>query len=211
MSAALPDVSVGRMAEADRTFYDDLDESLAEAWRLLQRGVKDRHSPCHTPSLCTLDAEGLPAIRTVVLRAADRASRCLRFHTDRRSRKVAELDAQPKVALHAYHSGRKIQLRLTGQAVLHYHDETARAAWEASRSFSRLCYGVEPGPGVAIAEASDWRQGEDGNVEAPSFENFCAVILQIETLEWLYLAARGHRRAFYDWRTGALSQTWLVP
>lgn len=199
------------MEARDARFYDDLDETLVEAWRLLEEGVTDRHSPCHTPSIATLDAEGLPSLRTVVLRAVDPPTRSLRFHTDARSSKVAEIEAQSRVALHAYHPLRKIQLRLTGLASLHREDDVARAAWEASRYFSRLCYGVAPGPGTAIAEAWDWQQGEDGSAEAASFAHFCAVVVQIDTLEWLYLAARGHRRARFDWRTGALSETWLVP
>ena len=198
-------------APNDGAFYDDLDGSLAEAWRLLEEGVTDRHSPCHTPSLGTLDAEGLPTVRTVVLRAVEQEARLLRFHTDLRSHKVAEIAAQPMVALHAYHPGRKIQLRLTGQALIHHGDEVARHAWQASRSFSRLCYGVEPGPGAAIEAPGDWRQGEDGSVEAESFQNFGAVLVKVESLEWLYLAARGHRRALYDWRGGALRKSWLVP
>lgn len=207
MSPSLPE----RAERSDGAFYDDLDGSLVEAWRLLEEGVTDRHSPCHTPSLCTLDAEGLPAVRTVVLRAVQREERLLRFHTDFRSRKVAEITAQPTVALHAYHAGRKIQLRLTGQALVHHGDEVARDAWQASRSFSRLCYGVEPGPGAAIEAPWNWRQGEDGSVEAESFQNFGAVLVKVESLEWLYLAARGHRRAVYEWRDDALSKSWLVP
>lgn len=200
-----------KAAPSDGAFYDDLDGSLAEAWRLLEEGVTDRHSPCHTPSLGTLDAEGLPTVRTVVLRAVEQEARLLRFHTDLRSHKVAEIAVQPTVALHAYHAGRKIQLRLIGQARAHHDDEVARDAWQASQSFSRLCYGVEPGPGAAIEAPWDWRQGEDGSVEAESFQNFGAVLVKVESLEWLYLAARGHRRALYDWRGGALRKSWLVP
>ena len=207
MSRSLPE----RAERSDGAFYDDLDGSLAEAWRLLEEGVTDRRSPCHTPSLGTLDAEGLPTVRTVVLRAVEQEARLLRFHTDLRSHKVAEIAAQPRVALHAYHPDRKIQLRLAGQALVHRDDEVAYDAWQASRSFSRLCYGIEPGPGAAIEAPWDWRQGEDGSVEAESFQNFGAVLVKVETLEWLYLAARGHRRALFDWRSGALSQSWLVP
>ncbi len=207
MSPSLPE----RAERSDDVFYNDLDGSLVEAWRLLEEGVTDRHSPCHTPSLCTLDAEGLPSVRTVVLRAVEQEARLLRFHTDLRSRKVAEITAQPRVALHAYHAGSKIQLRLAGQARVHHGDEVARDAWQESRSFSRLCYGVEPGPGAAIDAPWDWRQGEDGSVEAESFQNFGAVLVKVESLEWLYLAARGHRRALYDWGGGALRKSWLVP
>ena len=77
--------------------YDDLDGSCAHAWALLARGVKDRRSPFHTPGLATVSPEELPEIRTVVLRGCDPQTRNLRFHTDTRSAKIADMQKQPQV------------------------------------------------------------------------------------------------------------------
>ena len=54
-------------------FFDDLDASLAHAWRLLTRGVNDRRSGFHTPAIVTVGLDGAPAMRTVVLRHVDEA------------------------------------------------------------------------------------------------------------------------------------------
>ena len=76
----------------------DLDDVLAESFRLLARGVADRRSPFHTPTLASLNADGAPSLRTVVLRGFDPARRELRVHTDARSAKLAELAAEPRAA-----------------------------------------------------------------------------------------------------------------
>jgi pyridoxamine 5'-phosphate oxidase len=67
------------------SFYDDLDGTLAEAWRLISRGVADRRSPFHHPVVATIGGDGAPQARTVILRACDPAAQRLRFHTDARS------------------------------------------------------------------------------------------------------------------------------
>ena len=61
--------------------YDNLEASLAEAWARLARGVKDRRSAFHTPVLASVGADGVPQVRTLVLRAADPVAWRLRFHT----------------------------------------------------------------------------------------------------------------------------------
>ncbi len=129
---------------AEPRFYDDLDETLREAWRLLERGVTERRSPFHTPALASVREDGSPSIRTLVLRAVDRDTRTLRFHTDVRSGKFREITAQPRVALHFYDPTRKVQMRVDGRARLHKGDAIAAAAWRATRPFSRACYRVEP-------------------------------------------------------------------
>lgn len=131
-------------------FYDDLDATFAELWRLLTDGAAQGPGGFHLPTLATLAAAGGPRLRTVVLRAADRAGRTLRFHCDRRSDKAAELLAHPACALAAYDAGAKVQIRVEGYARLHTDDAVADAAWAGSRAMSRVCYGAEPGPGTAL-------------------------------------------------------------
>ena len=75
--------------------YDDLSASCAYGWSMLERGVKDRKSAFHTPSIATITATGSPTIRTVVLRGCATEDKTLRFHTDTRSGKIAELQENP--------------------------------------------------------------------------------------------------------------------
>ena len=63
--------------------YDDLTASCAYGWSMLERGVKDRKSAFHTPSIATISANGSPTMRTVVLRGCETDAKTLRFHTDR--------------------------------------------------------------------------------------------------------------------------------
>jgi pyridoxamine 5'-phosphate oxidase len=194
------------------SFYDDLGETLAEAWRLIGRGVADRRSPFHHPTAATIGIDGRPQARTVILRSCDAAGRTLRFHTDGRSEKVRELAADGRIGLHFYDPGSKIQLRLAGVATLHRDDAVADAAWAGSRAFSRQCYGIEPGPGVEIGAGGAFAlpEGTD-EATAGGRANFCAVVASVTALEWLYLAAAGHRRARFRWDGEALDATWLAP
>ncbi|MDO9498548.1 pyridoxamine 5'-phosphate oxidase family protein [Falsiroseomonas sp.] len=185
----------------------DLDATLAEAFRLIARGVADRRHPFHTPTLATLAADGAPSARTVVLRGFDAATRQLRIHTDRRAAKVAELNAQPRASLHMYDHGAAVQLRLSCLATLHADDAVAQSGWAASRDFSRMCYAIQPAPGTPCAEPPP--APADAEAGRP---NFCVVLLRIDRLEWLHLAAAGHRRAHFAWSgPGGPEAGWLVP
>ncbi len=184
-----------------------LEESLAEAFRLLSRGVADRRHGFHTPTLATIGLDGAPQARTLVLRGFEAATRTLRLHTDARSGKVAELEADPRAQLHLYDAGAKVQLRLSGRAALHGGDAVAEAAWQGSRSFSRLCYAIEPGPGTPVTAPPPAPM--DAEAGRPVFR---VILLRFDRLEWLHLAASGHTRARFDWGPDdARRSGWLVP
>ncbi len=192
-------------------FYDDLDASLLEAWRLLRRGVHDRRSPFHTPAVANLRDDGFPTVRTLVLRAVDERQRHLRFHTDARSAKFREISTDARVAVHFYDAARKVQLRIDGRASLHRDDELADTAWRAMRTFSRACYRVAIGPGTHVETPhAPCNVGRSPDPEAGR-ENFAALYVSIDRLEWLYLAARGHRRARFAWIDGEVEGAWLAP
>jgi hypothetical protein len=191
------------------SFYDDLDGTLAEAWRMLARAVVDRKSPLHTPAVATTGIDGTPQVRTVVLRGVNVGLREVRFHTDRRSGKFAEISRDPRVAVLGYDAGHKIQLRLAGRARLHAGDDDiiAAEAWARSQARSRLCYRQPLAPGAAMSAGA-----VDGEQLASGFENFVVAVVVVEALEWLYLAHAGHRRARFNWDTaGTMTATWLAP
>ena len=198
---------------SEPAYYDDLESARLEALRLFSAGVDDRRSPFHTPTLATIGRSSThPRVRTVVLRAFDAARPSLRFHTDRRSQKAVEILANPQVAVHVYDAAAKVQVRLEGWARLHVDDAVADAAWAASRLMSRQCYGMEPGPGSAIGSGAAFHM-PDPTDEATGVgrAHFCAVTVEIGSLEWLYLAVSGHRRAYFDWTQDGWSGRWLAP
>lgn len=197
-------------AHGQPAFYDDLDLTLAHAFGLLERGVADRRSAFHQATVATVTADGLPAVRTVVLRGVDRRAPSIRFHTDRRSRKFAELSQRPAVAVHFYDHGHKVQLRLLGRAVLHAGDATTAALWAGMREMSKACYRQPQPPGLPVAAAAEIDAAQPLG-DADGLLNFVAVEVRLETLEWLYLAARGHRRAVFDLASSPPRGTWLAP
>jgi pyridoxamine 5'-phosphate oxidase len=190
-----------------------LDEVRASAFAVLSRAVNDRRSAMHVIALATTGLDGRPRLRNVVLRAFDPVRRILRFHTDLRSAKIAELRLEPRVALLAYDPGHKLQIRIEGEARLHHADDVSRDAWASSQPMSRQCYGVAPGPGTPIGEGGAFTLPQS----PPDFDageaSFVAVLCTIASLDWLSLAHSGHRRAHFAWPSGTAEPVarWLVP
>ena len=191
-------------------FYDDLDLTLSEAWRHFSDGVLRRNDPFHTPTLATIGSDGQPHLRTVVLRGADAGHWVLRFHTDVRSAKVSEIDANPAIAVHAYDPDSKIQVRMMGEAAIHRDDCAADEAWHNSPPGCRRIYRGLSDCGGTLLSPYDVAGERPGSAEVGR-ENFCVVLCRMRSLEWLYLAARGHRRARFVRQGERLSGTWLVP
>ncbi len=198
-------------------FYDDLDASFEQAWQMLVRGGADRRSAFHTPVVASVDASGAPEARVMVLRQADRAFRLLRFHTDNRTGKVAELARQPAITVLGYDPVGKIQLRVRGTGSIIADGAQADAAWARSALSSRKCYLAAPAPGSdtigptsGLPPAFETRDPDDAEA-LPGRTNFSILLVTVETLEWLYLAAPGHRRARFRWTGSGWSKTWLVP
>ena len=190
---------------------DTADGQAAHLWALLQRGATDRRSLWHTPTIATIDDAGAPTVRTVVLRAVAPADWTLRFHTDRRSPKFDQLQRAPQIALHIYDAEQKLQVRLAGVAALHTDDDLADRAWIATQPMSRVAYAQAPAPGVPIG-------GErlpllaTGAHDDLARTNFAAVVLHVTSIDWLHLAADGHRRArLHRDAGGILTSHWLAP
>jgi pyridoxamine 5'-phosphate oxidase len=191
-------------------FADDLALTLGEAWASLDRGVRKRRSPFHTPAVATIGLDGRPRLRTVVLRAADADRRLLRFHTDIRGEKVAEIRREDRVALHAYDPGAKFQVRVEGRAGIHADDALADNAWEFSKLMSRACYGTQFRPGVPIERAEDFAIPSEEEEISAGRENFSVVLVRVERIETLYLARAGHRRAVFELGE-TVKARWLAP
>lgn len=193
-------------------YYNDLQGSLDHAWAMMVRGGVDRRSGFHTPVVATVDEAGLPAQRVMVLRAADVRARTLRLHTDVRSQKFVHIVRQPRISVLFYDPHAKLQLRIGAEGHLHTGDAVARAAWAGSRPQGRLCYEQGLAPGAPIAAPLPELPVDQRFAAADEGERHFAVLLaNVDTIEWLYLAIEGHRRARWAWRDGGWQGTWLAP
>ena len=193
----------------------DLLDALETAWRLLARGAADRRSPVHTPVVASVDVDGAPDARVMVLRAALRTTAQLRFHTDARSPKCVALDGRP-VSVLAYHPGEAVQLRLSGTAQVVCDGPEVDRIWAASTPFARRCYLLESAPGTPIAAPASglpaWVEGRkpDEAELVPARANFALVLIDIAAIDWLHLAQEGHRRAVFVAADGWRGE-WRVP
>ena len=195
---------------------ETLDEIVDSIWSLLERGASDRREPFHCPALATAGRSG-PSVRTVILRKVFRADRVLLAHSDRRAGKITEVGAEPRVTWVFYDARRKVQVRASGPASVHTDDDLAQRQWAASMVWSRRGYAsLAPGtpldaPGSGLppelaADDPDLADAEAGRA------NFAVLRCTVEALDWLYLDARGHRRAEFRWTgDGGWASTWVVP
>ncbi|MBB3033157.1 pyridoxamine 5'-phosphate oxidase family protein [Alteriqipengyuania lutimaris] len=190
--------------------FDTLDAIRDDAAQRLARAASDRRSPMHTPVVATADAD----LRVMVLRAFTESAWSLRFHTDTRAPKVATVREQPQVGVLFYDKAQKVQLRCRGVARIEPDSATAQAAWEAGSNFARRCY-LGDGPGTvkqgAASGLPDVFEGHEPPDEelVPARANFAVLMVEIERLDWLYLAHDGHRRAQFDLATG--ESRWVTP
>lgn len=194
---------------------DNLDDVLADIWMRLVRGGADRKSAFHTPVVASVDSAGDPQQRVMVLRKCVEAARTMRFHTDIRSAKVEQLSGRVNVL--GYDAVAKIQIRVSGTARIENQGEIADAAWAASNQSSKRCYLAQPGPGTVSGIPTSGLPAEvenrapDNEETLPGRVNFATLIVCLDTLEWLFLAHSGHRRARFvrvgdDWHG-----EWLIP
>jgi len=189
----------------------DLLEIQRVSWQLLRDGVNSAKSALHTPGLATTGEHG-PSLRTVVLRFCNEERRVLACHSDIRSAKVREAQADPRGSWLFYDRKRKLQLRLTGQLSIHVDDDFADSRWEKTTDSGRACYNTERSPGQHVpkpAGAPD--RIADANDEQAARSHFAVIACKIEFLDWLVLSARGHRRAQFHWREGQWQASWVSP
>ena len=80
---------------------------------------------------------------------------------------------------------------------------------------SRKCYLLDNGPGSESLKPTSGLKAELDNFEftreqsEEGYKNFTVIQCKIKSIEWLYLAAQGHRRARFELDNN--KEYWLVP
>ncbi len=169
-----------------------LDMIDTDCWNTLESGANDPDSGFHYLTIASVDQQGKPQARTMVLRRVDRVNRTLEFHTDMRSPKWLALKINPDVTILGYSD--KTQLRLQGTSELHSaHSAVAEAAWQNLSQHTKQTYaGAAPG--------SDMRHHPNSGVNAE--DNFGVVLVQISQLDWCHLARENNQRALLNYTPG---------
>lgn len=193
--------------------FETLDEIREDIKRRLIRAGKDRRAAMHTPVVGTADAD----VRVMVLREFESAQWTLRFHTDARSPKCVAVGEGGAVGVLFYDPGAKLQIRARGIGQVLTQGAVVDAAWSASSEYARRCYLAVDAPGTAVDAATSGLPQEvegirpDEETLQVARENFAVLMVELNALDWLYLAHDGHRRARFMRRDGEWGGSWAVP
>ena len=203
------------MSVENISYYEDFNEIEKKLWSLLIRAVNDRSSEFRTPVFICGDKNNLDG-RVVVLRKVDEKNLSLQFHSDIRSTKIDTIKKNPNSSILFYGKKEKIQLRMKVESKLHYNDEITKESWNKTGHISRKCYLVTNGPGTKSEKPTSGLDNKFDNFDftkeesEAGYKNFCVVKCKIKSIEWLYLAAKGHRRALIDFQESK-KFSWLIP
>ena len=197
------------------SYYEDFTEIQKKVWSLLTDAVKNRNSEFRTPVFICGDDKDLDG-RVVVLRKADPDNNFIQFHSDIRSSKISKIKKNPSCSILFYGKEEKIQLRLKINCEINYKNDITKESWEKTGHVSRKCYLVTNSPGTTSQKPTSGLNGKFNDFNftkeesEQGYKNFCVIRCKIRSIEWLYLAAKGHRRALI--KLGKTNEfKWLIP
>ena len=195
-------------------YYENFKEIKKKIWSMLENAVTDRSSPFRIPIFICGDQSDFDG-RIVVLRKADNKNSLVQFHSDIRSDKIEKLKKNSKASMLFYDKEEKIQVRLKVECIVNHNNNITKESWSKTQHISRKCYLVDNAPGTESENPTSGLKPELDNFEftmeksEEGYKNFTVIQCKIKSIEWLYLAAKGHRRARFDLENN--KENWLVP
>ena len=195
-------------------YYEDFKEIKKKIWLMLDDAVTNRSSQFRIPVFVCGDQKDFDG-RIVVLRKSDQSNNLLQFHSDIRSDKINKLKNNKNASMLFYDKEEKIQVRLKVECTVNHNNEITKESWSKTGHISRKCYLVDNGPGTESSTPTSGLKPELDNFEftmeqsEEGYKNFTVIQCKIKSMEWLYLAAKGHRRARFEIDNN--KEYWLVP
>jgi len=196
-------------------YYEDFKEIKKKIWLMLNNAVTNRSSPFRVPVFICGNQNDFDG-RIIVLKKLDQPNNRLQFHSDIRSDKIAKVKINKNASMLFYDKEEKIQVRLKVECTVNHDNEITKESWLKTGHMSRKCYLLDNGPGTESTEPTSGLKPELDNFEftmeksEEGYKNFTVVQCKIKTIEWLYLAAKGHRRAKFEFGD-TNKENWLVP
>ena len=195
-------------------YYENFTEIKKKIWSMLDNAFKDRSSPFRIPVFICGNQNDFDG-RIVVLRKSDQQNKIVQFHSDIRSDKIEKLKKNSKAAMLFYDKEEKIQVRLKVECIVNYKNDITKESWVKTGHISRKCYLIDNKPGTESDTPTSGLKPELDNFEFTmehsevGYKNFTVIQCKVKSIEWLYLSAKGHRRAKFDLESN--KDTWLVP
>ena len=197
-------------------YYNNLDKIYSKIWQLLNLATQSNQVPFHLPVFICGNQNKFDG-RIVVLRGLDEKQKKIWFHSDIRSNKIKILKSNSYGSFLFYDKIEKIQLRIKGKIKINHQNKITKKSWKKTLHISRQCYLGDHAPGSnSSIPASGLKEDIDNfkySMEESEigYKNFCVIETYIKSIEWLYLAARGHRRAYFNLNKKHLEKKWLIP
>jgi 3-hydroxyisobutyrate dehydrogenase len=197
-------------------YYNNLDKIYSKIWELLKLGLEHRDKPFHIPVFICGNESQFDG-RIIVLRGVDSKENKIWFHSDKRSNKIQILRSNNKGVFLFYDKDEKIQLRISGKTKINFQNEITKNSWKKTAHMSRQCYLGELAPGFEVFEPTSGLSEDVDNLKYSveqsevGYKNFCVIETFIESIEWLYLASKGHRRAYFTLENNLVKKKWLIP
>ena len=197
-------------------YYNNIDTVYLKLWKLLNEGLQNRDAPFHIPVFICGNKNQFDG-RIVVLRGVDEKQKKIWFHSDIRSNKIKILKSNPKATLLFYDKSEKVQLRISGSTKINYQNNFSKASWKKTAHMSRQCYLGDKAPGTNFPSPTSGLTENVDNLKYSKeeseigYKNFCVIETFIKSIEWLYLASKGHRRAYFLIKNNSLEKKWLIP
>ena len=167
-------------------------------WENINLGIQKAKHDYHSFIFSTV-SKNSPDSRTVILRDFDEDKPAIWFHSDRRSKKILQLEENKNVSALFYDKSRKVQLRINGLGDIEEDVEHNKKIWDSMRPESKLCYMGPYAPSQKINqfEPNTLKKSAhdlDKEDEHLGLSRFCRIRIKIKKLEWLKLDYKGHQR-----------------
>lgn len=194
---------------------NSLEEILAHVWGMIARGGSDAKHPYHFPVMATSGDHEIHQ-RTLVLRHTDIKKCQLICYSDLRTQKVADLRTNKNVSWLFYDHQNKEQVRAASYATLHHQDALCEALWKKIPPKKRGDY---VGPYALGTKKEHYTNNlPEGFLQHPTEENtqvgwknFCVIVSEVYSIDFLKLMQGGHLRCKFEWNRGGWSKYWMAP
>jgi pyridoxamine 5'-phosphate oxidase len=188
---------------------ENLSDIRAALWAELTRATHDKHHEWRTGALATVNGDGADA-RTVVLREAESSTQTLRFFSDARAGKVAQIEAHPLGTLLMWSRRLSWQLRLRVRLSTQTEGLAVSSRWARLKmSPAAQDYLAPLAPGMALPTSGATPEPTTAGAATVSEQRayFALLTAEVLAMDWLELRVTGHRRALFE-SDGA---RWVTP
>lgn len=187
------------------TKFETLSAIRMAVWRELSDATHDKAHAWRTPVLATVSGDAADA-RVVILREVEEQNGRLRFYTDGRAGKVAQIGIAPAGCLVMWSPTLHWQVRCHARLKLDVSGLAATSRWAKIRlTPAANDYLSNMPPGAPMQDVPDG--GSSSGSGAVSRAHFAVVSAEVYRLDWLELAPTGNRRAIFD----AEGERWVQP